>query len=63
MTRSHTEQLAKVLHSLRSIIGAADYDRLPDRLLWAMHASSGNPPFDDDRIRASARSDGVTVLD
>ncbi len=63
MTRSDIEHLAEVTHSLRSIIDTEDFDRLLDRLLWAIHASSDNPPFDDARFRASAHTDGVTVFD
>jgi hypothetical protein len=63
MTRTDIENLAQVPRFVRSVISREDFDRLLDRLLWAIHASADTPQFDEDRFRASTQNDGVSVFD
>jgi len=56
MTRHDIEHLAQVLVSIRPLVGEGkipedEAERLIDRMLWAIHASKGNPKFDEGAFR------------
>lgn len=74
MTRQDIDHLVQVTHSLRGKIvkegefqsspfTESDFDQFIDRMLWAIHASHGNPHFDEERFRRAARGeDGLQIF-
>jgi hypothetical protein len=57
VTRSDIEHLAQVMVSLRPrgdtpvTLDEEELGRTLDRMLWAIHASKGNPHFDEGKFR------------
>lgn len=63
MTRDDIEHLAQVTHSLRSVLDEDNFDRLIDRMLWAIHSSPNTPEFSHgDFVSACIGRDGIRVF-
>jgi hypothetical protein len=66
MTHDDIEHLAQVCESLKAQCKAQedgfqvdrDFDGFIGRMLWAIHASPNNPPFDENRFRAVCNAEG-----
>jgi hypothetical protein len=58
LTRADIVHLAQVLISVKALVPDKvpqdEFDRLIDRMLWAIHSSTGNPKFDERRFRDHA---------